>query len=438
MSDYLYKDSGVAWIGQIPEHWDTIKIKYTSWLKGRIGWQGLTSDEYQDEGAYLITGTDFNEGRINWDTCVHISEERFAEDEDIHIKEGDLLITKDGTIGKVAVAKDCPNQVSLNSGVMLIRNTGDFKYYDQYLYYTLLSDEFWNWYEMSQTGASTIRHLYQEQFYNFEFAYPSMEEQIKIADYLDKKIGGINESIKELEKTIEEYKSWKQALILKSVTKGLQESCSYIDSGETWIGEIPKGWKVARLHIICDLLTGGTPSTSNEEWFDGELQWFTPGDFNELYDLSSSKRTLSVKAKEDGVAKIVKGNSVLVVGIGATAGKIGFVKDECSFNQQVTAVIPKSENIDSRYLMYAMIPAAVYLKGTLMYTTLPIINNQSLGELKIAFPSIDEQKNIANFLDKKCTDIEVLIKEKEDLISELMQYKKSLIFEVVTGKRKVV
>ena len=133
MSEYKYKDSGVAWIGQIPEHWDTIKIKYTSWLKGRIGWQGLTSDEYQDEGAYLITGTDFCEGRINWDTCVHISEERFAEDEDIHIKEGDLLITKDGTIGKVAVAKDCPDEVSLNSGVMLIRNTGDFKYHDQYL-----------------------------------------------------------------------------------------------------------------------------------------------------------------------------------------------------------------------------------------------------------------------------------------------------------------
>ena len=198
MSDYIYKDSGVAWIGKIPEHWDTIKIKYTSWLKGRIGWQGLTSDEYQDEGAYLITGTDFSEGRINWETCVHISEERFAEDEDIHIKEGDLLITKDGTIGKVAVAKDCPAEVSLNSGVMLIRNTGNFKYYDQYLYYTLLSDEFWNWYEMSQTGASTIRHLYQEQFYNFEFAFPPMEEQIQIAAYLDKKVDGINDSVKEL------------------------------------------------------------------------------------------------------------------------------------------------------------------------------------------------------------------------------------------------
>ncbi len=173
------KNSGVKWIGEIPENWKTIKIKYTSWLKGRIGWQGLKSNEYQDEGAYLITGTDFCNGVINWNACVHISWERFEEAPEIHIKEGDLLITKDGTIGKVAIAKKCPEKVSLNSGVLLIRNTKNFKYYDKYLYFVLLSEQFWTWYEMSQTGNSTIKHLYQEQFYNFEFTFPEIKEQKK-------------------------------------------------------------------------------------------------------------------------------------------------------------------------------------------------------------------------------------------------------------------
>ena len=93
------KDSGIEWIGRIPKDWKTIKIKFTSWLKGRIGWDGLKSSEFIEEGPYLITGTDFLDGKINWDTCVHITEDRFNEDQLLHIFENDLLITKDGTIG---------------------------------------------------------------------------------------------------------------------------------------------------------------------------------------------------------------------------------------------------------------------------------------------------------------------------------------------------
>lgn len=101
------KNSGVKWIGSVPANWEINKIKYISTLKGRIGWQGLTSDEYTDEGAYLITGTDFENGSINWDTCVHVPMRRWEEARDIQIENGDLLITKDGTIGKVAIVSGC-------------------------------------------------------------------------------------------------------------------------------------------------------------------------------------------------------------------------------------------------------------------------------------------------------------------------------------------
>jgi len=212
------KDSKVNWIGEIPQKWETIKIKYTSWLKGRIGWQGLKSSEYLDEGAYLITGTDFCNGIINWNSCVHISNERFEEDSDIHIKENDLLITKDGTIGKVAIVKNCPEKVSLNSGVLLVRNTKDFKYHDKYLYFVLLSNQFWTWYEMSQTGNSTIRHLYQEQFYNFEFTYPPIEEQKEIAEYLDGKCSEIDKLITKKEELLSGLEDYKKSLIFEYVT----------------------------------------------------------------------------------------------------------------------------------------------------------------------------------------------------------------------------
>lgn len=212
------KDCGIEWIGNIPKNWNTIKIKYTSWLKGRIGWQGLTSNEYIEKGPYLITGTDFKNGIIDWNSCVHISKERFVEDTDIHIKENDLLITKDGTVGKVAIAKNCPKEVSLNSGVLLIRNTKKYKYNEKYLYYILLSKQFTRWYQLSQTGNSTIKHLYQEQFYNFEFTYPPMDEQIEICNYLDRKVEQINKLIEIKEKTLEELSNYKKSLIYEYVT----------------------------------------------------------------------------------------------------------------------------------------------------------------------------------------------------------------------------
>lgn len=216
--DVPMKDSGVEWIGEIPSHWTLPKIKHTSWLKGRIGWQGLKASEHIDEGPYLITGTDFNKGIIDWNTCAHISEDRFNEAPDIHIKENDLLITKDGTIGKVAIALNCPEKVSLNSGVMLIRNLQKIKYLDLFLYYVLLSDEFWQWFYLNQTGNSTILHLYQGEFYNFMYALPSEKEQKEIVRFLDKKTSEIDSIIAQKEKLVKELESYKKSLIFECVT----------------------------------------------------------------------------------------------------------------------------------------------------------------------------------------------------------------------------
>lgn len=212
------KDSGIPWIGQIPESWITIKIKFTSWLKGRIGWDGLKSSEFKEDGPFLITGTDFNNGNIKWDTCAHITEERFMEDELLHVKEGDLLITKDGTIGKLAIVKNCPEKVSLNSGVMIIRNNSNWTYDNKYLYYILLSNQFYLWYEKSQNGNSTIKHLYQEQFYNFEFSYPNILYQKRIVAYLDNKCEEIDNLIKIKQEKIEKLKEYKKSLIYQYVT----------------------------------------------------------------------------------------------------------------------------------------------------------------------------------------------------------------------------
>lgn len=199
--------------------WKNVRIKNTSYLKGRIGWQGLTTNDYKDEGAYLITGTDFENGKIKWDTCVHISEERYEEDKNIHIKEGDLLITKDGTIGKLAIVDKLLYKTTLNSGVMLIRaNNNTLPYDNKYLYYVLKSNLFWNWYESNQKGNATIKHLYQEQFYNFQYPLPAINIQKQIVNDLDKMTSKIDKVIEYRMQIIEKLEEYKKSLIYEAVT----------------------------------------------------------------------------------------------------------------------------------------------------------------------------------------------------------------------------
>ena len=330
------------------------------------------------------------------------------------------MITKDGTIGKVAVAKDCPAEVSLNSGVMLIRNTGDFKYYDQYLYYTLLSDEFWNWYEMSQTGASTIRHLYQEQFYNFEFAYPPITEQEKIANYLDKKINGINESIKELENTIEDYKKWKESTIYETVTKGLSSEVEMKDSGVDIIGDMPKTWSISRLKYLCKVMTGNQDTQNADP--DGTYPFYVRSPIVER----NNNYTFD-------------GEGILMAGDGAGAGRVfHHAFGKYAIHQRVYCFYD-FKGINTEYFFYFIkeLFKKVMDKGSAQ-STVPSVRLPMITNFYFCIPSITEQKDIVEFLNERCNQIDSLIEEKEKLIFELQNYKKALIFEVVTGKRKVV
>ena len=244
------KPSGIDWIGEIPTDWNIKRVKYLASLKGRIGWQGLTSDEYIDEGPFLITGIDFCNGGIDWENCVHITEERWAEAPEIHIHNGDLLITKDGTIGKVAIVDNLTTKASLNSGVLLIRPQVDYD--KKFLFWVLQSDEFWTWFKLKNAGNSTIVHLYQGDFAEFSYTFPMVEEQKAIANYLDAQCSKLDSIIADLEKQIDTLQKYKKSLITETVTKGLDKSAQMKDSGIEWIGQIPEHWSVKRLKYVMN------------------------------------------------------------------------------------------------------------------------------------------------------------------------------------------
>lgn len=202
------QQTNIPWIGEIPAHWTVKKIKHVATVKARIGWQALTTDEYIDAGPYLVTGTDFRDGTIDWSSAAHVSDQRWAIDSNIQLEEDDLLLTKDGTIGKVAMVKDLKGRATLNSGVFVIRAARD-RYNPRYLYHVLNSGIFTGFIDYNKAG-STIVHLYQKTFVEFAFPMPPLDEQDEIVKHLDVSLGQADIAITKVKDSIgllEEYRS---------------------------------------------------------------------------------------------------------------------------------------------------------------------------------------------------------------------------------------
>lgn len=428
------KPSGIEWIGDVPENWYMIKLKYFSYLKGRIGWQGLTADEFIDEGPYLITGTDFENGRIQFDRSYHISDERYNEAPEIQLKEGDLLVTKDGTVGKMAYVDMLPDKASLNSHLLLIRPLEN-KFDNRFLFWLMSSSVFSGYTEYAQDGT-VMASLSQEKIGDFIAYFPEITEQQAIADFLDKECAQIDSIAADLEKQIALLQQYKKSLITETVTKGLDKSVPMKDSGFEWIGEIPEHWRLKRLKYIAKLKTGTTPPGNEGINYDENgINWFTPSDFLPNMQLDTSEKYIDRETIRYANIQTYPRGSVLLVAIGATVGKIGISKNNAYSNQQITAVIP--QHISGNYLLYYLASKSPYIKDNALYTTLPIINNSYLQNITIVVPPTTEQEKIVEFLNRKCSIIDELIEDKNKLLLRLQQHKKSLIYEYVTGKKRV-
>lgn len=194
--------------------WKNFSLMKNSKIKARIGWQGLKKSEYLDSGyAFLITGTDFFDGRILWETCHYVERDRYNQDTNIQIKNGDILVTKDGTLGKTAFVQGLTRPATLNSGVFVIRPLQN-AYDEEFVYHILSSFVFKEFLDKLSAG-STIVHLYQKDMGKFEFLLPpTIEEQKAIAVILTE----MDEEIRKLEVKYEKYKQIKQGMMEQLLT----------------------------------------------------------------------------------------------------------------------------------------------------------------------------------------------------------------------------
>ena len=432
------KPSGIDWIGEIPTDWNIKRVKYLASLKGRIGWQGLTSDEYIDEGPFLITGIDFCNGGIDWENCVHITEERWAEAPEIHIHNGDLLITKDGTIGKVAIVDNLTTKASLNSGVLLIRPQVDYD--KKFLFWVLQSDEFWTWFKLKNAGNSTIVHLYQGDFAEFSYTFPKIEEQKAIANYLDAQCSKLDSIISDLEKQIDTLQKHKKSLITETVTKGLDKSVPMKDSGVEWIGKIPEKWDCKKLkYVISEALQYGA-NEAGDDYREDYPRYIRITDITEENELKEEGK-LSLDPKT-AAPYILGDGDILFARSGATVGKTFFYTFDCgmaAFAGYLIRAKINSKMALPKFVYYSTLGIGYENWKNTVFTqaTIQNIGADKYAQFFVTLPTLTEQSNIVEYLDEKSKSIDDIIKDKHQQLLTIQQHKKSLIYEYVTGKKRV-
>ena len=407
-----YKDCGIEWLGKIPEHWKVVPLKFNLSLKARVGWKGLKSDEFEkDSYAYLVTGQDFNGEEINWSNCYQIGKERYEEDSYIQLKNGDLLITKDGTIGKVAKVKNLSKPACLNSGIFVVRQINN-NYSQDFLYWLFMSNLL-SEYNKSLSTGSTIQHLYQNVFENMPLQVPPISEQERIVSYLDNTIGLVESLISAKERQVEDLQQYRSSVISEAVTRGLHPEVEFRDSGIEWIGKIPFYWDTYKLKYLVNLQSG-TNLTAEQIQEDGLYPVYGGNGLRGYYNEFSN----------DGLF-------ILIGRQGALCGNINYANGKFWATQHAVVCYPKKDFV-TKWLGELL--RAMNLNQYSESAAQPGLSVERIKQLVIPVPPISEQQEIADYLDNMTSKIDATIQELKTQIEDLRQYKKSVISEAVTGK----
>lgn len=410
------KDSGIEWIGEIPETWKVAKIKYNlkrNDIKNHPNEEVLSV--YRDYGVVPKSSRNDNHNVTSKDTTNYK-----------YVTKGNLVINKmKAWQGSLAVS-NYTGIVSPAYYVYKFTNYNLNKYYFHYLIRTCYKDEFMRLSTGIRDGQWDLQAY---DFENTSITIPPKLEQQQIADFLDHKTAEIDGLIDKINTEIDTLKQYQSSVITRTVTKGLDPSVPMKDSGIEWIGEIPETWRVVRGKNILRLLNRKVQPN------DEIITAFRDGQVT----LRKNRRTdgFTISTKEIGYQG-VRTNDLIVHAMDGFAGTIG-ISDSNGKASPVLNVLESNQN--KKYVMYYLRVCALLgvfqalAKGIRIRTA--DTRWDTLRNLKYILPPKTEQQQIADYLDKKVSQIQIVIKSKQQQINQLTEYKNSLIFEYVTGKKQV-
>ena len=436
------KDSGIAWVGEIPEKWRTERIKFHAKLNP------LTAIPYKDdeEPVSFVPMDCLKQGYHSVEESTYGKVKKGY----VSFQKGDILIAKVTPCfenGNIAVADNLINEVGFGSTEINVMRC--YSIITRYLFYIFQCKPFIEIATYNMFGVAGLKRLNPEFIPNSKIPIPSETEQVKIVTYIDQKCAEIDALVAAKQKTKALLKERRQSIIYEAVTKGLDPTVPMKDSGIEWLGTIPQNWKTCRIKQLVDAthpypVGDGDHGMIKADDYQTEgipyirvlnLSWGTGLNLDDLVYISEELND-RIKNSE------LRPNDILIAKTGATIGKTAIVPPSLPLSNTTSHVgkITVSPAYDAKYFFYVMTSFVVQkqiIDLSSMQSTRPELGIDGLKNLIVTLPPMDDQQSISNYLDSQCAVIDSMIGSTDDMIRTLKEYRQSLIYEAVTGKIEV-
>ena len=418
-----YKDSGVQWLGEIPSHWEVLRLgSYFSERKEKV------SDKDYEPLSVTKNGI--------FPQLDNVAKTKDGDNRKLVRKNDFVINSRSDRKGSSGVSK-YDGSVSLINIVLEPRKALE----PSFCNYLLKSTEFIE--EFYRNGLGIVADLWTtryDEMKQIKVAFPPIEEQQSMASYLDKATAEIDKAIAQQQHMIDLLNERKQIIIQRAVTKGLDENVEMKDSGVDWIGEIPAHWQVKKLKYIANTNSGSTPrNISGKGGPSSNIKWVRTTDLNNDI-VTDTSEYLSKQEMASASCPLLEPNTVLISMYGGSGsfGKIGILGIEATINQALCS-ISANDDIQPKYLFYYLQSVnKIWMKFAASSRKDPNLNQQIIRNIHIAYPqSKDEQDMVVGMLEKSIREVNYGISQYESLISTLQERKQIIISEVVTGKIKV-
>lgn len=426
------KDSGIEWIGEIPVDFSVSRIKYISGIFGRIGFRGYTQDDLvgEGEGAITLSPSNFKNMKMNFDKCSFISWDKYYESPEIMINPKDILFVKTGSsYGKSCYVNKLPLECTINPQLIVFKNVkGNSKWFSYYLQTDFIKIQS----ELAVVGG-TIPTMSQEKIGNFPVIVPPIEQQNKIVAFLDSKCAEIDFLLSDIQSEIETLEEYKKSAITEAVTKGLNPDVKMKDSGIEYVGYIPSSWEIHPVYYYF-----GERKAKNYALKEQNLLSLSYGKIIRK-DINTNGGLLPASFN---TYNIVEAGDIIIRPTDLQNDKrslrTGLVTEHGIITSAYIDLMPIAD-INSEYFHYLLhafdVMKVFYNMGNGVRQGL---NYSEFSKLMIFAPSRKEQDDIVAYLKDTCTAIEESIALKKEQLETLEEYKKSVIYEYVTGKKEVV
>lgn len=440
-----YKDSGVEWIGIVPNEWDRLRIKYAFSNSNAGVWGSDEQGDENDIACFRVADFDYDHGCLQFGKLTFRNiQKNQLENRTLH--KGDLLIEKSGggdvtPVGRV-VRFNYDDKATCSNFVHFVSLKEDFDSDFLYYYFYAMYGNKENMLFFNQTTG--IQNLKIGEYLGQSIFLPSKEQQKVIASFLELKCSDIDKVIATQSRRIELLQELKQSTITNAVTRGLNSNVKMKDSGVEWIGEIPEHWDTIKTLLCLKMPITDGPHTTPQLYEEGipfvSAEAVSCG--NGSIDFSHIRGYISRDFYKECCKKYIpQNNDIYMIKSGATTGKVSIVNTNIVFTiWSPLAVFRANEKVALyKYLYYNLISDSYQQQVELSwnYGTQQNIGMRMLEDLKLTVPPIYEQETIVSYLDKKCAELNNSISTAQQEIDLLKKYKQSLITEVVTGKRKI-